>query len=67
MPFRVFINGQGFRNTFEIYFPKKKQRILVLGDSYTSGIYLPNNSTYTEFLNREFQDKEFISKLRELV
>ena len=61
MPYRVFTNKQGFRNTFEIYFPKKKQRILVLGDSFTFGPYLPNHDTYTDILNKELNNKEFIN------
>jgi lysophospholipase L1-like esterase len=61
MPFRVFTNRQGFRNGFDVYFPKKKQRILVLGDSYTFGQFLPNQDLFTDILNREFQDKEFLN------
>lgn len=61
IPFRVYVNKQGFRNTFDILFPKKKQRILILGDSFTFGSYNPNIHTYPEMLNKIFPDKEFIN------
>jgi lysophospholipase L1-like esterase len=61
LPFRVYTNAQGFRNTFNIDFPKTKQRVLVLGDSFTFGPYLPNHDTYPALLNKHFKDKEFIN------
>lgn len=62
MVYGVHTNKQGFRNDFNLEFPKKKQRILFLGDSFTFGPYLPNHDSYAEILNQKFNGKkEFIN------
>jgi len=60
-PYRVVTNSQGLRNTAEVSFPKKKQRVLVLGDSQSFGAYVNNELTYTELLNQKFPDTEFFN------
>ncbi len=49
MPYQVITNSQGFRNIHELKV-KKRQRILILGDSFTFGPYLPNHDTYPALL-----------------
>lgn len=61
MPYRKQINKQGFRNNFDLDFPKKKQRFLFLGDSYTEAVFIHNHDTLPEILNRRFSDREFIN------
>ena len=61
MPYRVIINRQGFRLKYELPFPKIKQRILVLGDSFTFGPYLDNHDTYPSLLDKFYQKKEVIN------
>ena len=50
MPYRVIVNKEGFRNSDDLAFPKTKQRVLILGDSFTFGPYLPNHDTYPGLL-----------------
>lgn len=60
--YRVNANKQGFRNNFDLEFPKQKQRILFLGDSFTYGPYVSNYGTFPEILNQKFSgEKEFIN------
>lgn len=61
MPYRVTTNAQGLRMDYNLTFPKKKQRILILGDSVTFGPYLPNHHTYPCLLERKYSDKEVIN------
>ncbi len=61
LPYRVQTNRQGLRNKAEVSFPKTRQRILVLGDSQTFGVFVDNYFTYVEILNRKFKDKEFFN------
>ncbi len=61
MPYRVVTNSQGFRMKDDLAFPKTKQRILNLGDSFTFGAYLNNQDIFTDVLNRRFKDKEFVN------
>jgi lysophospholipase L1-like esterase len=61
MPYRVTTNTQGLRMDYDLTFPKKKQRILVLGDSVTFGPYLPSHHTYPYLLERKYSDKEVIN------
>jgi lysophospholipase L1-like esterase len=61
LPFIINTNGQGFRNTFEVTFPKRKQRILVLGDSFTFGPYVPVEETFPEVLTRLEPQWEWIN------
>jgi len=57
MPFRVVSNRQGFRNINDLLKEKSKQRVLILGDSFTFGPFLPNHDTYPSLL------EQFNSKL----
>ena len=50
MPYRVVTNREGFRNKDDVEFPKTRQRVLLLGDSFTFGPYLPNHHTYPSLL-----------------
>ncbi len=61
MPYRKQVNKQGFRNGYDLDFPKKKQRFLFLGDSYTEAVFIHNHDTLPEILNRRFNDREFIN------
>lgn len=61
LPYRVITNRQGLRMSYDLDFPKKKQRILILGDSFTFGPFLPNQDTFPELLNKKNQDKEFVN------
>lgn len=61
LPYRVSTNSQGLRMNKDLSFPKKKQRILILGDSYTFGPYLNAPNTYPEILNKKFPEREFIN------
>ena len=46
---------------YNLTFPKKKQKILILGDSYTFGPYLPNYHVYPNLLDKKYSDKEIIN------
>ncbi len=61
MPYRVVVNRQGFRTTQDLEIPKKRQRVLCLGDSYTFGPYLPNHDTYPELWNKMNRNVEAIN------
>ncbi len=60
-PYRVVTNSQGLRHQDELEFPKTKLRVLVLGDSFTFGPYLPNHDTYPAILDERLQDVEVIN------
>jgi hypothetical protein len=61
LPYRVVSNSQGLRMSNDLKFPKAKQRILCLGDSFTFGLYLENHDTFPELLGQKFPDKEVIN------
>jgi len=61
MPYAVIVNAQGFRMASDIEIPKKRTRVLCLGDSFTFGPYLPNRDTYPELLAREDASLEVIN------
>ncbi|MBN2301291.1 MAG: hypothetical protein JXN60_02115 [Lentisphaerae bacterium] len=61
MVYRVISNKQGFRMEHDLTFPKEQQRILVLGDSFTFGPYLPNWHCYPNLLDKQYADKEVIN------
>ena len=42
-------------------FPRPGQRILILGDSFTFGPYIPNEDTYPDLTNRIDPDLEVIN------
>ena len=60
-PYKVITNGQGLRMEYDLAFPKTQQRILVLGDSFTFGPFLPNPHLYPNMLDAAYQDKEVIN------
>jgi hypothetical protein len=60
-PYRVVVNSQGLRRERDLQFPKKKPRILCLGDSFTFGPYLANYDTYPGLLQQKYPDKEVIN------
>lgn len=61
MPYRVITNKQGLRMDYNLTFPKQKQRILILGDSFSFGPYLNNHDTYPVLLNKKYPEKEIIN------
>lgn len=61
LPFQVTSNSQGLRMDYELTFPKQKQRILILGDSFTFGSYLPNVHCYPNLLDTHYPEKEVIN------
>jgi len=61
MPYQVATNSQGLRLKHDLEFPKQKQRILILGDSYTFGPYLPNHDTYPDLLDKRYPEAEIIN------
>ena len=60
-PFRATTNSQGLRLHYNLTFPKQKQRILILGDSFTYGPYLGDHETYPALLDTRFPEKEVIN------
>lgn len=61
MPFNVTTNSQGFRMDSDLVFPTKRQRILILGDSYTFGPHLHNQDTFPGLLSSEDHSREYIN------
>ena len=61
LPYHVRINSQGLRMDSDLNFPKTKQRILILGDSVTFGVFLHGHDTYPGLLNRKYPDNEFVN------
>jgi lysophospholipase L1-like esterase len=57
LPFRLIINSQGLRANREYSFPKTKQRIVILGDSFSFGPYLPIDDTYPFLLEEEIDGR----------
>ena len=56
IPYRVYTNKNGFRNRADIR--KDANHIIVYGDSFTFGPYLPNHDTYTSLSNK-YSEKLF--------
>jgi hypothetical protein len=61
LEYMLFTNKQGLRMNYDLSFPKKKQRVLILGDSFTYGPYLPNQQTFSGILESRYRDKEIIN------
>lgn len=61
MPYRLKVNDQGLRMGYNLTFPKKKQRILFLGDSQIFSPFLDNEYIATSILQTRFPDKEIIN------
>jgi len=45
----------------DLTFPKSRQRILFLGDSFTFGPYLPAHDVFPGLLGKKFPDIEFVN------
>ncbi len=60
-PYMLTTNSQGLRMTYDLAFPKTKQRILILGDSYTFGPYLENAHTFPAILDQTLDYAEVIN------
>ncbi|MEZ4753475.1 MAG: SGNH/GDSL hydrolase family protein [Bdellovibrionota bacterium] len=61
MPYLVVTNNQGLRRRTELTFPKVKQRVLVLGDSFSFGPYLPEYHSYPYFLENILANAEVVN------
>ncbi len=61
LPYKVTTNTQGLRMEYDLAFPKTKQRVLILGDSYTFGPFLSNPHVYPNMLDREDPEREIIN------
>lgn len=61
MPYMVVTNREGFRNNKDLAVHKNEQRVLILGDSYTFGPYLPNHDTYPALLQKINPELEVIN------
>jgi hypothetical protein len=59
--FSIVINAQGFRMEKDLDIPKRRQRVLCLGDSYTFGPHLNNQDTFPAILGRLRPDLEIIN------
>jgi lysophospholipase L1-like esterase len=56
MPYRVYTNTFGLRMVEDFDPRTEDQKILVLGDSFTFGPYLPNADTYPAIMNRQIKN-----------
>lgn len=61
LPYQVKTNGQGLRMPRDLEVPKSRQRILLLGDSFTFGIHLPDVHTYPALLQARLNDREILN------
>lgn len=59
--YRHAVNAQGLRVNHDLVFPKPKQRILCVGDSFTYGPYLPTEFTYPGFLQQALTEFETVN------
>jgi len=60
-PFLVTINSQGLRMPQPLSFPKERQRILLLGDSFTFGYMVHDAATFPRFLQERLPDREVVN------
>jgi len=61
LPFVLQTNAQGFRARHDLEIPSQRQRILVLGDSYTFGVHLPNAHTFPATLQERQPQLEVLN------
>ncbi len=61
LPFKVTVNEQGLRMPVEVGPRGERQRILLLGDSYTFGYNAHDVATYPYFLAALLEDREIIN------
>lgn len=59
--YHLKVNSQGLRMDHDVTFPKRKQRILVLGDGEVYSPMLNNEDIATTILQRRHPDKEIIN------
>ena len=62
LSYKVFTNSNGFRNRENIN--KNSKHILVYGDSFTFGPYLPNHDTFTAIANRMSEEETSSNKIQ---
>jgi len=60
-PFRIVTNTQGLRMDYDLAFPKEKQRILVLGDSFAFGFGVSNCHAFPNLLDAKLEDREVVN------
>lgn len=60
-PYRVVTNRQGLRMDHDLTFPKKRQRILFLGDSITFAAFVNQEDSFPGLLQKRFSDREFMN------
>lgn len=61
LPYRLVTNKQGLRLDYEVTFPKKKQRIVLFGDSVFFCPFLDNNDGIAQQLQAMYPDAEIIN------
>ncbi len=61
LPFLVTTNRQGLRMDHDLSFPKRRQRVLLLGDSFTFGINLHDAHTYPALLQALLPGREIVN------
>jgi len=61
MPYHVKANAQGVRMNFDLTFPKKKKRVLLMGDSGIFCPFLDNEFTIPGVLQQQFPDDEIMN------
>ncbi len=61
MPYHVHANAQGIRMAYDLKFPKKKKRILLMGDSAFFSPFLNDEYTIAAVLQQMFPDAEIMN------
>ncbi|MCX6350247.1 MAG: hypothetical protein NTX03_00105 [Bacteroidetes bacterium] len=61
LPYKLKTNAQGLRMNYSLTFPKKKQRILIIGDSEFYFPFLDNDATAFGILQNKYKGKEFMN------
>lgn len=61
LPYRLVTNSQGLRLNYNVTFPKKKQRILLFGDSVFFCPFLDNEDGIAQQLQAMYPDAEIIN------
>ncbi len=61
LPYHLVTNSQGLRMNYDLGFPKKKQRILFMGDSQMYSPFLDNEFIATHLLQGQFPEKEILN------
>ncbi len=60
-PYRASINSQGLRMDHDLAFPKTRQRILLLGDSFTFGHPANDGDNFAHYLQERLPDSEIVN------